>query len=268
MNFPRTLSLLLTLSLVTVSAVAQEENPKTTSIVKKFAPPTGFSRVDVAPGTFGAFLRKLEIRNDRITVQSYKGAKLNSPSAGIVLLDVGKRNLQQCADSIIRLHAEWKWASNQTDSIAYHFTSGDRSAWSDWRTGERFKVSGAKVKRVRSGKKADTYENFKSYLFHTFRYAGTQSLRFDSDKVAIDDLQPGDFFVSPGSPGHAVIVLDVVKNKVGDRAMLIGQGYMPAQDFHVVTSSSGVWFKVPTDGSAVDTPSWEAFPIETLRRFK
>jgi len=37
-----------------------------------------------------------------------------------------------------------------------------------------------------------------------------------------------------GSPGHVVMVLDVCENAEGQRAFLLGQGYMPAQQFHVL----------------------------------
>lgn len=37
-----------------------------------------------------------------------------------------------------------------------------------------------------------------------------------------------------GSPGHVVLVLDICEDEAGKRAFLLGQGYMPAQEFHVL----------------------------------
>ncbi len=240
---------------------------------RAFPAPSGYWRVEVKTGSYAGFLRRLPLRTDRTNVLSYKGSRLGSPSAAIVAIDVGDRNLQQCADSAIRLHAEYLWSIGQGDAASYHFTSGDISTWKDWRRGERFKVSGSKVQRVLGRRVANDHVHFRDYLEHLFRYAGTRSLARDSQKVQINDVQGGDFFVTPGSPGHAVVVLDVVENAKGDRLALIGQGFMPAQDFHVVKTSNrryaldGVWFKLPAADGKIHTPSWAAFQSSELRRF-
>ncbi|MBA2663181.1 MAG: DUF4846 domain-containing protein [Bradymonadaceae bacterium] len=240
----------------------------------RFEVPEGFQRVEVKAGSFGAFLRQLPIRRDRTHVLSYKGARLSSPSAAVVLIDVGDRDLQQCADALIRLHAEFLWATGKKEQIAYHFTSGDRSAWSDWQRGERFRVKGARVERVRVGAGANGHKAFRAYLDHVFMYAGTRSLGRDTVVVKLEDIQPGDLFNVAGSPGHAVMVLDVAVGPAGERVALIGQSYMPAQDFHVVKSSGervvkGVWFLLPTaEHPTIKTPSWAAYGPGDLRRFR
>lgn len=37
-----------------------------------------------------------------------------------------------------------------------------------------------------------------------------------------------------GSPGHVVMIVDVCENGQGEKAFLLAQGYMPAQEFHVL----------------------------------
>ena len=37
-----------------------------------------------------------------------------------------------------------------------------------------------------------------------------------------------------GSPGHVVMIVDVCVNEEGKKAFLLAQGYMPAQEFHVL----------------------------------
>ena len=106
---------------------------------------------------------------------------------------------------------------------------------------------------------------FAAYLDIVFGYAGTGSLATRSAKRARADVQPGDFFVLPGSPGHTVLVLDVVDDASGHKLALLGQGFMPAQDFHVLSQRTGPWFSLDVD--AVDTPFWPApFPWSALRR--
>jgi hypothetical protein len=188
-------------------------------------------------------------------------------------MDVGRRDVQQCADSILRLHGEYLWASGRAAKAGYHFTSGDLSTWRKWRGGERFAVKGSRVKRVR-GKRVGGHGAFRRWLMHTFRYAGTRSLQFDSVAVGQRAIEPGDFFVAPGGPGHAVMVLDVAEHADGRRAALIGQGFMPAQDFHVVGRGGprvldGVWFLLPdATEPMIDTPSWAPFHRDQARRFK
>jgi hypothetical protein len=242
---------------------------------RRFAPPAGYRRVEVAEGSFGQFLRDLPLRVDRTSVLSYRGARLSSPSAAVVAMDVGERNLQQCADTIIRLHAEYLWSAGQKSALAYHFTSGDETRWSDWKNGERYVVSGSTVERVRRGPVAATHAQFRRWLDTVFMYAGTRSLRFDSRRVA-GPIRPGDFFVDPGSPGHALIVLDVAKNAAGRRVALLGQGFMPAQELHVLRGRPGtaldrVWFLLPdaaaNPAATLKTPSWQPFSPEQARRF-
>ncbi len=239
---------------------------------KHFAPPRGYTRVELDGGSFGRFLRDLPVRSDRTNVLSYRGRPLSSPSAAIVALDVGERDLQQCADTAIRLHAEYLWSAGKYARLGYHFTSGDQTRWTDWQRGERYRISGSKVQRVHRGAVAHTHAQFRRWLDTVFMYAGTRSLRFDSEAVE-GAIEPGDFFVAPGSPGHAVIVLDVAHKADGKRVALLGQGFMPAQDLHVIRGQdsdvkNGVWFELPDQGETIDTPSWRPFSRSEARRFK
>jgi hypothetical protein len=73
--------------------------------------------------------------------------------------------------------------------------------------------------------------------------------------------------VLPGGPGHAILILDVAEAPDGRRVALLGQGFMPAQDFHVLRAGASAWFSL--DGEDVDTPFWPApFPWSSLRRMK
>ena len=44
-------------------------------------------------------------------------------------------------------------------------------------------------------------------------------------------MQIGDVLIQGGSPGHAVIVVDMAENPAtGEKLYLLAQSYMPAQD--------------------------------------
>ena len=102
-----------------------------------------------------------------------------------------------------------------------------------------------------------------------FNYAGTASLEKELKKVNVKGIRPGDVFIQGGFPGHAVIVVDVAQNSVGDKIFMVAQSYMPAQDIHVLKNpnDSGMspWYS--TDfGSTLYTPEW-SFERNNLRRF-
>lgn len=235
-----------------------------------FSPPAGYTRVKVEPDSFGAWLRGLPLRPEGSPVRDYQGGEVlagDDPRlAAVAELDVGSKDLQQCADSIIRLHAEWLWVRGQKERIAYRFTSGHLAEWPRYAAGDRARISGRKVTWARSAPADASRSAFRSYLSLVFTYAGTLSLHGEKQRPAREAVRPGDFFVLGGSPGHAVLVLDVAVNAAGERVALLGQGFLPAQDFHVLSpGKGGPWFSL--EGSEVATPFWKPFPWSSLRRF-
>jgi hypothetical protein len=234
-----------------------------------FPPPPGYTRVAVEPGTFGAWLRGLPLRPAGTPVRDFQGGEIlagdDARLAAVAELDVGTKNLQQCADSIIRLHAEWLWAQNQKNRISYRFTSGHPASWSQYAAGDRVRIAGSKVSWVRSAAADTSRPAFRAYLDLVFTYAGTLSLQVEKNRPTRESLRPGDFFVLGGSPGHAVLVLDVAQNEAGERVALLGQGFIPAQDFHLLSpGQDGPWFQL--QGEEVATPFWKPFPWSALRR--
>lgn len=248
------------------------DKPATIPLQQRFEPPSGFKRIDLEADSFGAWLRGLPTRTDRTHVLAFDGRKLDSPSAAVVLMDVGTKDLQQCADTAIRLHAEWLWSRGQADRLTRHFTSGDAVDWKSWRKGKRWWLKGNDVESGYTASADTSYTNFRTFLDVVFTYAGTRSLHRDAKRVQTP--MPGDFYLQGGSPGHAVVILDVAVDGTGRRAALIGQGFMPAQELHVLKSGDarvldGVWFLLPDeDHPSLKTPSWKAFAADEAWRFK
>lgn len=254
-------------------AVSSDSWPGAAPLDELAESPEGYERVSVSEGEFGELLRELPIRLDRRVVRSHDGRRLNSPSAGIALLPM-LGGVQECADSVIRLYAEHLWREERRDEIAFHFTSGDRSAWEDWVDGERFDIRGSEVERRQGAAKEATRGVFREYLEHLFTYAGTMSLNHDARRLEDGEpTRPGDFFLHPGSPGHVVLVLDVAESADGERVALVGQGFIPAQEFHVVrdrggATVDGLRFALPGEsGETLDSPSWSAFTHGQRWRF-
>lgn len=241
---------------------------------EQFRPPAGFTPDPAPPGTFARFLRTLPIRQDRRTVLDFRGEPLFRPAAAVVYLDVGDRDLQQCADTALRLYAEWRWQAGLAARSAFHFTSGDVTRFDDWVRGERIVAAGRGIARREGPPRAADHRSHRAWLDLVFRYAGTRSLAFDTDAVPPGaSLEAGDLFVDPGSPGHAVVLLDVARHADGRVVALVGQGFMPAEDLHVLGADApltldGVWFVLPGPDGMLATPAWRPFPRAAARRFR
>lgn len=241
-------------------------------LAARFAAPPGLARVPVAPGSFGAWLRGLPLRPGGPVVD-YRGRVILAADdprfAAVAALDEGSADLQQCADSILRLHAEWLWSRGRR-AITYRAASGAPMPFERWLAGERPSAEGTSLVWKPLGRAAlrDDHAAFRRYLDAVFTWANTGALARDAAKTAASGLRPGDFFVIAGAPGHAVLVLDVAANDRGERAVLLGQGYMPAQSFHVLRASAGaVWFPIDPASIGVQTPFWPApFGWSSLRR--
>lgn len=246
-----------------------------TTLAARFPAPRGFEREAAAPNSYQDYLRGLPLRTDRTDVLRFDGAPVSMPSAAIIPLDLGKRDLHQCADSVIRLYAEHLWSIGKAEEARFHYTSGDLAAWKDWRSGKVLRVKGSKVEQVKTKAAPNTYQAYRSWQDQVFMYASTRSMSRDSARVtASSELRAGDFFLQSGSPGHVVVLLDIARAPDGRRAALIGQGFLPAREVHVISGQGarvldGVWYLLP-DAShpELDTPTWRPFSMKDAWRFK
>lgn len=237
----------------------------------RFSPPSGFARVAAAPGSFAAWLRSLPLMENGAPVHLHTGAEKarQDVHAAVVAIDTGPRDLQQCADAIMRLRAEWLFGAGRSQDIAFNMTEGGRVPFSRWAKGERPSPSGKLWKR--SEKPDASYASLRRYLDFVFSYAGTASL--EKELVSItrsEDIAPGDVFIKGGFPGHAVLVADVVTNPVTKaKRFLLIQSFMPAQEIHVLRNpenpDGSPWYSLPS--SALVTPEW-TFPAGSMRRWR
>jgi hypothetical protein len=242
------------------------------TIAERFPPPAGFKRTVFPEGSFQAWLQALPLKDGCPRIRLYNGSELayRDWHCAIVDMDIGDRDLQQCADTIIRLRAEYLWKMKRYNDLHFNFTSGDVSGWLKWRDGFRPSVRGNKVKFVKTAKYDESYSNFRRWMENVFYYAGTISISRDFPKLKdAAAIRPGDFFVEAGSPGHAVIIVDVAVNETtGGKIMLLAQGFMPAQEMHILKNPGSddlsPWYLV-NFGPVLETPQWN-FNAEHLRR--
>lgn len=265
--------LLICLWCLCLAGYAQESrwlNPQGMTVESRIKVPEGFRR-DTLPGhSFGAFLRQFPLEPHGMKVVYYNGrVKSNPVYVAVLKADVGKRDLQQCADAVIRLRAEYLYSRKAYDSIHFNFTNGFRVDYSRWAKGERIRVTGNRVEWYKAKEPDYSYSVFRAYLDCVFAYAGTLSLSRELHSVAYTDLRAGDVWIQGGSPGHAVIVMDVAVNDRGEKIYLLAQSYMPAQSIHIlknpINPALSPWYEMPS-GHIVQTPEWN-FTVRNLKRF-
>lgn len=241
------------------------------TIANRFVAPPEFTRVAVDSTSFGFYLRNLPLKTHGSSVYLYNGQLKGNQLAQAAVIDisVGKRDLQQCADAVMRLRAEYLFSQKRFDEIHFHFVNGFNCTYSKWRAGNRISVQGNKVSWVQSGSVDYSYAGFMKYMETVFNYASTLSLEKELVSVNLKEVQIGDVLIRGGSPGHAVIVVDMVENKAGKKLVLLAQSYMPAQDIHVLKNPMNKelspWFDLE-QMEKVYTPEW-TFEANVLKRF-
>lgn len=254
----------------TASQLIVNEAGKT--IIQRFQPPAGFVRPVLPANSFGHYLQNLPLKPTNSPVHLFDGRLKGHQTvhAAVVDMDTGERDLQQCADAVMRLRAEHLFAQKQFDKIHFNLTNGFNMDYSKWRQGYRVRVEGNKTTWQSTNLPSTSYESFRQYLDFVFMYAGTLSLSKELESKAAKDLAIGDVFIQGGSPGHAVIVVDMaVKETTGEKVFLLAQSYMPAQEIHVLVNPNdddlNPWFSNDF-GEELRTPEW-TFKQDMLKTF-
>jgi hypothetical protein len=224
--------------------------------------PKGYNRAAGETNSFGEWLRKIDLKEDP-RIYLFNGRLRDNQSTQFAVLDmpVGDKDLQQCADAIMRLRAEYFFNRGDFDSIRFKATDGTGLSFGRWMNGERYCLKGARLtayySRVFGGNKRQQLEQF---LEVVFSYCGTLSLSKEIKPLNdLSSLKAGDIFIKAGSPGHAMIVVDIAVNSRGEKVFMLAQGLMPAQSIHIVKNpldeTMSPWYRIKNDSEIV-TPNW------------
>jgi len=215
--------------------------------------PPGFHRVPAGSDEFVGFLRRLRLKKDR-TVYLYNGLPKQNQDAQFAVLDlsIGHEDLQQCADAVMRLRAEYLYAHHDLTDITFYTEQGVRLNFKEW----------AEIHHD-AGR-----TSFDRYLDKVFSWCSTRTLQKALNPKPFGRLTGGDVLIHAGSPGHAMLVIDVAEDNQGHRIYLLAQGYMPAQDIHIVKDPTeptlSPWYTADRAGSVLETPEY-TFSTNELR---
>ncbi len=173
------------------------------TLAARIEPPPGWSRAPVDGGSFAAWLRDLPLKPVDAPVLLHTGqpkARQDVHTA-VIDIDTGTRDLQQCADAVMRLRAEWLYAAGRQSEITFNDTGGAQPMrYSRWVDGERPKPSGRVLVWARTAARDASYAGFRRYMDTVFAWAGTHSLERELMPVATSDVRAGDVFIKGGIP--------------------------------------------------------------------
>ncbi len=243
------------------------------TIADSFAVPEGFQRVAAMPGSFGDWLRHLPLKPASSEVALHDGRPVadHGTVAAVVDIDVGRSDLQQCADAVMRLRAEYMFSRRLTGLIGFELYPGGRYRFEAFAEGLTPTLAGERI-AWQSGRPQDlTHASLRRWLDIVYAFASTRSLAHELRPIdGLADAAIGDVFIHPGSPGHAVIILDLAVDPAnGRRLALLAQSSMPARDVHVLRNTLdprlGPWFEL-VEGHPFATPG-RVFAPNELRRF-
>lgn len=225
------ISLLLLLSVVSL----KRNDYANSSTVASIPLPSGYERIPLSANSFGTYLRGIALKSDK-TVYLFNGHKKSNQSAQYAVLNIsiGNKDLQQCADAVMRLRAEY--LKQQNKPICFTDNAGTNYCWSNYRQ-----------------------RGWQSYLEAVYGMCGTLSLQKQLKPQNWNNLTPGDVIIKEGSPGHAVIVMDIARHKTSGKLIyLLAQSYMPAQNLHVLLNKKEIrlspWYSIPNE--LLETPEW------------
>jgi len=200
--------------------------------------PNGFTRLKADSNSFAFWLKNVHLKKDK-QVHLYDGSLKENQTAQFAVLDmpVGNKDLQQCADAVMHLRAQYLFDNKRFNEISFTDNEGG----------------------IYKFDQPYTIEHFNKYLEKVYGMCGTASLSKELKSKKIEDIQQGDVLIRGGFPGHAVIVMDVAVNTTGKKIYLLAQSYMPAQEIHILNNPQentlSPWYEV-NDNDDIVTPEY------------
>lgn len=244
--------------------------PEGMTLETRILPPEGYTRVPAEDGSFAEYLRGYPLLPDDTKLPVFDGSTLNSTDiAAIFDISLGDEGYQQCADSVIRLYSDYFYETGQYDRISFQFSNGDVCDYGRWCKGKRMLVLAGLSCEIPAALPDKSYQQYMNYLKEVMRYSGTLSLQKESEVISSDDMRIGDIICNDV---HVVMIVDEAANEKGEKCYLIGQSFIPAVCFHILTHTEGrevsPWFTQAELEKEQFTVGAFPFRKEDIRRWK
>src|SRR6185295_16535169 len=150
-------SQLLTVLLFAISSCSAPENNNETRPTEKITGinpenirgislPQGFNYVKDGDSIYSNWVLYLKLKKNK-TVYLYNGKLKSNQDVqyGVLNIDIGKKDLIQCADAAMKLRADHLFEKHLYNQIKFISTSGNELSFENWLKGMRWKVQGAKL---------------------------------------------------------------------------------------------------------------------------
>ncbi|MDT0559340.1 DUF4846 domain-containing protein [Ichthyenterobacterium sp. W332] len=246
-------------------------NTEGKTVKERITIPDGFKRVAYAKGSFQDYIRHYKLKPFGAKVINYDGSPYFNQIGhfGILEVPVPENGLQQCADALIRLRSEYLWEQNRKNDIGFNFTSGHNCSWTKYAEGYRPKINGNKVIFSKTATANHSKANFYKYLNLIYMYSGTISLFSELPKINdVNKLKIGDMLIIGGSPGHVVMIADVIEDEAGKKYFALLQGNTPAQSVHLLKNLEhnkiSPWYKLKL-GDQIEIPGYTFYDAKFVR---
>lgn len=258
---------------ITLAVPESLVNEDSLTVNSRIKSPKGFTRIVPNRATFSNYIHNYKLKPSGSPIINYDGTSYfyQSGHIGVLEVPVPSNGLQQCADALIRLRAEYLWDANRKEEIGFKFTSGHYCSWLKYSQGYRPAINGNKVTFNKTAAPSSSKDSFYNYLNLIYTYAGTYSLAEELVEIDnIDEIQIGDLFIYPGFPGHVMMIASIAQNENGKRLFTFLQGNTPAQSVHMIKNATDTsispWYDL--DGkSSLETPLY-TFDSFKFVRFK
>lgn len=219
------------------------------------------------PNSWQYYLQHLPVHKGLVKDYTGKTIRNQDKHFAIVDLDVGNKDLQQCADALMRLRAEYLFARNRADEIAFHFVNGSKYTFSNFCKGYEPVIRNNTTSFIRRSPKPVTHASLRTYLDIVYSYASTISLAKELKDA--DKLETGTIIIKPGSPGHCSIIVDEGTTAQGKIVFKLAEGYTPAQNIYILANpfspTLNPWYEL--NGGVIETSSY-VFMSYKLKKFE
>lgn len=247
-------------------------NPTGNRVSTRFFAPPGYERVSVDSGSMGHHLRNTYLLPADAQVYYYDGKVKFQQNVYEAVIDWDiTSNVMTGSDAVLWFHSEYMYKMGAYDKIEYPLHSGFMMEFDKWVQGQRSVMEDNAFRWEKRAEPDSNYFALRNFQEFTYAYADYKAVLHIVEKSSVEEIGFGTVLVSTDRWGHAVIVIDVAEDETGDRAFLLAQAFVPAQQMQILQNPAGgehaPWYTVSQIDSVIKTPEW-TFTTDEVYRFK